>query len=663
VIPPEVDRPLLSFAHLVTTAKMIDGGNLKISVDGGPWSLVPACAMRHNPYRYSNTGGGNPLSAEPMWAGFSEGWITTLVDLSDLVEGGETIELAFEFGDRLHGGYEGWYVDDVYVYACSCINEQDCDDDVFCNGIETCAVGLCHGTAPCPSEACDEIADGCLPTAFFDGFEDGNAQGWDLRAPGSTATEGDWVVGDPTGVSLPAAGLVTQPFASSGGCSCAFTGENSGDVHQSHHGDVDYGTVFLVSPRIDLSGQSHAALTYARWFYVRDATRSLYASFTVDASADDGVTWLPIEVLTQEDVVSYVSGAWAEASHRLETAIPLTNTVRIRFGAREDTEDFSDIVEAAVDDVAVTVVDLCAAVAGDSDCNYNGRQDWCDLEDNLSPDCNSNGIPDECDIATDASPDCQPNGVPDECDVVPEPFIVEFPLDDDPGWTLEGLWEFGTPRGIGDGPGGFDPRSGRTGDNVYGYNHWGHYEDNLPERNLTTGPIDCSQAENVHLSFWRWLCVEQPPFDYARVQVGNDGVDWTTIWTNDSTYFEWEWRYQDFDISEWADGRPTVYVRWTMGPTDESWEFCGWNIDDIIIYGDSLAGVTGDCNSNRIPDECDVAPDGASSDSNNNGVPDECEAAIPTVNEWGMVVMTLLLLVAGTLVFSRRRLRKVSLVG
>ena len=35
-------------------------------------------------------------------------------------------------------------------------------------------------------------------------------------------------------------------------------------------------------------------------------------------------------------------------------------------------------------------------------------------------------------------------------------------------------------------------------------------------------------------------------------------------------------------------------------------------------------------------------------------VPDECEAAIPTVSEWGMVVMMLLLLTAGIIVLGRR---------
>ncbi|MCK4343101.1 MAG: IPTL-CTERM sorting domain-containing protein [Phycisphaerae bacterium] len=36
-------------------------------------------------------------------------------------------------------------------------------------------------------------------------------------------------------------------------------------------------------------------------------------------------------------------------------------------------------------------------------------------------------------------------------------------------------------------------------------------------------------------------------------------------------------------------------------------------------------------------------------------MPDECEESIPTVSEWGLIVMTLLLLTAGTVVFGRQR--------
>jgi len=167
---------------------------------------------------------------------------------------------------------------------------------------------------------------------------------------------------------------------------------------------------------------------------------------------------------------------------------------------------------------------------------------------------------------------------------VPVPVIV-FTMDDDPGWSTEGLWAFGHPTGGGGEYGGPDPTSGHTGNNVYGYNLNGDYEDNLPERHLTSTDIDCSNLTQVQLKFWRWLGVEQPAYDHAYVRVSNDGVNWVQAWSNPSEITENNWSYQAFDISDVADNQPTVYLRWTMGTTDGGWRYCGWNIDDVEIWG------------------------------------------------------------------------------
>ncbi len=99
-----------------------------------------------------------------------------------------------------------------------------------------------------------------------------------------------------------------------------------------------------------------------------------------------------------------------------------------------------------------------------------------------------------------------------------------------------------------------------------------------------------------------------------------------------------------------------------------------------------------DCNCNDVPDECDIGGE-TSEDCQGNGIPDECESdadgdncpslpnptqtdgdgdgvgdvcdtcpgyddaepcPIPTVSEWGLAVMALLVLTAGTLVYMRR---------
>jgi V8-like Glu-specific endopeptidase len=167
---------------------------------------------------------------------------------------------------------------------------------------------------------------------------------------------------------------------------------------------------------------------------------------------------------------------------------------------------------------------------------------------------------------------------------VPE-LVYSYPMDTDPSWTTQGLWAYGRPTGGGGQYGGPDPTSGHTGTNVYGYNLSGDYENSLPERHLTTAAIDCSELSSVSLRFWRWLGVEQPSYDHAYVRVSRDGVNWTTVWTNPSQIADTSWTQEVFDISAVADGQATVYIRWTMGTTDSSWQFCGWNVDDVEIWG------------------------------------------------------------------------------
>jgi len=95
--------------------------------------------------------------------------------------------------------------------------------------------------------------------------------------------------------------------------------------------------------------------------------------------------------------------------------------------------------------------------------------------------------------------------------------------------------------------------------------------------------MDFTDQFNVRLKFWRWLGVEQPPFDHAYVQVSSNAIDWVIVWENTADIADTTWKEIDIDISAIADDQPTVYLRWTMGETDGIWTYCGWNIDDIQV--------------------------------------------------------------------------------
>ncbi len=191
----------------------------------------------------------------------------------------------------------------------------------------------------------------------------------------------------------------------------------------------------------------------------------------------------------------------------------------------------------------------------------------------------------------------------------PQPVHV-FNLDTSPGWTTQGLWQFGVPTGQSGSAGGPDPTSGHTGSNVYGYNLNGGYSNNMPETYLITTPLDCVGVTDVELRFWKWLGIESSTWDHAHVAVSNNGTNWVTVWEHTGGSFtDTAWSQMVFDISEVADDQPTVYVRWCMGPTDGSVTYCGWNIDDIEIWGlVPFQGLRGDLNCDGLLNAFDIDP-------------------------------------------------------
>ncbi len=167
--------------------------------------------------------------------------------------------------------------------------------------------------------------------------------------------------------------------------------------------------------------------------------------------------------------------------------------------------------------------------------------------------------------------------------------IHDFPLSTSPGWSTEGQWAYGQPSGQGGDHGGVDPTSGYTGSNVYGYNLSGDYASDLSPQNLTTGAIDLSNKTQTELRFKRWLGVEKSQYDHAKILISTDNANWSEIFANPySTAIEdTSWNSIAIDISAYADNQSTVYIRWVMGSSDGSWQYCGWNIDDAEIWGNT----------------------------------------------------------------------------
>jgi hypothetical protein len=168
-------------------------------------------------------------------------------------------------------------------------------------------------------------------------------------------------------------------------------------------------------------------------------------------------------------------------------------------------------------------------------------------------------------------------------------------FDSDPGWVIDNGgfasvgWAFGQPTGTDqDGYGGPDPTAGATGDFVYGVNLNGDAPSSTDpnELKLTTPVIDLSTATSVQLRFKRWLGVEYDSWDNARIRLSVDGgAIWTTVWENDAaTIDDQAWIEQVVQLPQ-AAGQSHVQIRWTYGASDAIMNWCGWNIDDVVIEG------------------------------------------------------------------------------
>ncbi|WP_310528951.1 M4 family metallopeptidase [Nocardioides sp.] len=131
-LPSGGASPRLTFEHYVATESGFDGANVSVSVNNGPFEVIPADAYAFNgpnavldpavvqgqPF---NT---NPMAGEEAFSGTDGGkasgsWGTSIVDLSKVgVAGPATVRFRFNVGRDGCGGVDGWYVDNVSVSVC-----------------------------------------------------------------------------------------------------------------------------------------------------------------------------------------------------------------------------------------------------------------------------------------------------------------------------------------------------------------------------------------------------------------------------------------------------------------------------------------------------------------------------------------------------------------
>ncbi|MCP4589569.1 MAG: hypothetical protein GY842_02370 [bacterium] len=341
------------------------------------------------------------------------------------------------------------------------------------------------------------------------------------------------------------------------------------------------------------------------------------------------------------------------------------------------TPDACDIATAVSDDCDTNgIPDECSLVSGAAtDCNSNGTLDVCDLTIGGSFDCNRNALPDECDIAAGTSTDCNSNAIPDSCDISgttsDDCNVNDVPDDcesaaDCNGNTLPDICDIyaGTSR---------DCNANTVPDecDISGATS--------TDCNVNQTPDDCDIAAGTATD-----CNTNAFPDVCDL-AGATSQDCNTNATPDECETAADCNTNGVrDICDVAVGTSADCNGNEVPDECESAADCNANLARDIC--DIAAGTSADCNANAIPDECDLTsgtsldcntngtpdecerdcnhndvPDdcdiaGATSpDFNVNGIPDECETGAPTMSEWGLIIMALLFLNAGTLVIYRQQ--------
>ncbi|MBK8808416.1 MAG: T9SS type A sorting domain-containing protein [Bacteroidales bacterium] len=165
------------------------------------------------------------------------------------------------------------------------------------------------------------------------------------------------------------------------------------------------------------------------------------------------------------------------------------------------------------------------------------------------------------------------------------------------GWQLEGF-QLAKPVAYGGAEGGnTDPASAKSGlfvlqsiDSVHKNLTIRNYPYNLIDREFyaISPTIDCYYFNDVYLNFSRWLNIEL--WDKAYIDISTDSMKtWTPIWQSYTSFVtDNKWLPQSLDISDKADRKRYVNVRFALGETSSDNSYSGWNIEDFIITANFL---------------------------------------------------------------------------
>lgn len=183
----------LEFHHWYNTESYYDGGNVKISTDGGQTfsTLIPEGGYPEDAIAGGNAG----IPGEPGFSGSSGDWERVGFDLYDYL--GETVVFRLHFGSDTSVRDPGWFIDDVILYGTGG-EPQDSDGDGVPDGGDNCP----DISNPLQENADgDDVGDACDNCILMDNpnqaDEDGDEAGdacdncQDIANPDQVEVDGD----------------------------------------------------------------------------------------------------------------------------------------------------------------------------------------------------------------------------------------------------------------------------------------------------------------------------------------------------------------------------------------------------------------------------------------------------------------------------------------
>jgi hypothetical protein len=214
-----------------------------------------------------------------------------------------------------------------------------------------------------------------LPVAWFDAFA---VSGVELITADDFEQDLGWIVSGDAGVGhwergVPAgdADRGDPGTDADGSGACYLTGNDAGDS------DVDGGTTILTSPMLDGSA-GEPAVAYWRWFTNDFGGTPSEDVLIVQASDDDGKTWVTLEQVGPTGAGT--SGGWVHRVMALwSVGLEPTDDLRVRFIAAD--LNAGSVVEAAVDGVRILDLECDQFSSCPADCaaGGDGRVDVLDL--------------------------------------------------------------------------------------------------------------------------------------------------------------------------------------------------------------------------------------------------------------------------------------------